>query len=372
MGIRTPDLLIANETLYQLSYTPTGFRMADLEQARRVVKAAFTPEIVPRCGLACVEVVAPLQPPRMSLTEPIVFAPLFMERVWGGRRLESLFGKSLPPGRPVGESWELVDRTDCQSVVADGPLRGTTLHELWTTRRGEIFGNGLPDTPRFPLLFKLLDCEDRLSLQVHPPPAVAERFSGEPKTEMWFIFRTSGESSVFAGLKRGVTRAQFTEALERGEVAALVHRMPTRAGDAIFIPNGRLHAIGEGNMIFEVQQNSDTTYRVFDWNRLGLDGKPRQLHIAESLASIDFDDAEPQLAEPQGETVVACEYFRVERWAIAGVRACGTAERFAVITVLEGDVECAGRRFTPGTSFLVPAASSADLRGTATVLRTTI
>src|SRR5689334_7413467 len=109
----------------------------------------------------------------MPITSPLVFEPVFMERVWGGRQLESLFGKRLPTGNPVGESWELVDRADCQSVVADGPLRGTTLHELWMTRRAEIFGEGVPDAPRFPLLFKLLDCEERLSVQVHPPAAIA-------------------------------------------------------------------------------------------------------------------------------------------------------------------------------------------------------
>lgn len=308
----------------------------------------------------------------MSLTTPIVFQPLFMERVWGGRRLEELFGKCLPPASPVGESWELVDRADCQSVVADGPLRGTSLHDLWTKQRAEIFGEGLPDTPRFPLLFKLLDCEDRLSLQVHPPPDVAAKLGGEPKTEMWFFMHTSGDSGVFAGLKCGVTRERFDDAIQRGGVAELVHHLPTHPGDAIHIPSGRIHAIGAGNVIFEVQQNSDTTYRVFDWNRPGLDGKPRALHVIESLASIDFSDTEPRLAQPRGETVVACEFFRVERWRIDGARSCGSTGRFAVFTVVEGEVSCAGRAFSPGAFFLVPATSSAELRGSGVVLMATL
>lgn len=308
----------------------------------------------------------------MSFAEPIVFEPLLMERVWGGRRLASLYGKPLPPGARIGESWELVDRPEAQSVVADGPLKGSTLHELWVSRRAEVFGSGLPDVPRFPLLLKLLDCEDRLSLQVHPPAAIAARLGGEPKTEMWLVLHTSEESAVFAGVKRGVTREQFTAAIAEGGVADLVHRIPTHAGDAIFIPSGRIHAIGAGNVIFEVQQNSDTTYRVFDWDRPGLDGKPRELHVAESLASIDFDDSEPQLAEACGETVVACEYFRVERWQIDGARSCGTARRFTVFTVMEGEIECAGRAFSPGAFFLMPAGSGAELRGPGTVVMTTL
>lgn len=295
-----------------------------------------------------------------------------MERVWGGRRLVSLYSKALPSGGPIGESWELVDRADEQSVVADGPLKGETLHELWTAHRGEIFGEGLPDSPRFPLLFKLLDCEDTLSVQVHPPASLASELGGEPKTEMWFMLHTTPDAAVYAGTKRGVTRGQFEQALEQGRVEELIHRLPTRAGDAIFIPSGRIHAIGAGNVIFEVQQNSDTTYRVFDWNRLGLDGKPRELHIGESLASTDFDDAEPQLATPNGETVVECEYFRVERWAISGARPCGTASRFAVFMVIEGEIECGSARFGPGALFLVPAGSDAELRGHGSVLRTTV
>jgi mannose-6-phosphate isomerase len=161
-----------------------------------------------------------------------------------------------------------------------------------------VFGANLPNTPRFPLLFKLLDCQDRLSVQVHPPPEVAPRFNGEPKTEMWYLMATLLDSDLYAGLKRGVTREQFEDALHRGRVADLIHRIPTRAGEAFFIPSGRIHAIGAGNVIFEVQQNSDTTYRVFDWNRLGLDGKPRALHLDESLASINFDDPEPGSSNP--------------------------------------------------------------------------
>jgi len=308
----------------------------------------------------------------MSFSQPIVFEPLFMRRVWGGRRLESLYGKKLPSGIRIGESWELVDRADAQSVVHDGPLQGLTLNELWMTRRSEIFGEGLPDTPRFPLLFKILDCQDRLSVQVHPPADVAGRYGGEPKTEMWYFMNTLLDSDLYAGLKRGVTRPQFEDALQEGHVADLIHHIPSRAGDAFFIPSGRIHAIGAGNVIFEVQQNSDTTYRVFDWNRLGLDGKPRALHITESLESINFDDPEPGVAQPDGETIVSCEHFRVERWEIDGERSCGAKDRFAVFMVLSGDVSCGERSFSSGTLIFVPPGGDLSLSGKATVLRTVI
>ena len=298
-----------------------------------------------------------------------------MRRVWGGRRLESLYGKRLPSGVRIGESWEIVDREDAQSVVHNEPLRGATLHELWKARREEVFGANLPNTPRFPLLFKLLDCQDRLSVQVHPPPEVAPRFNGEPKTEMWYLMATLLDSDLYAGLKRGVTREQFEDALHRGRVADLIHRIPTRAGEAFFIPSGRIHAIGAGNVIFEVQQNSDTTYRVFDWNRLGLDGKPRALHLDESLASINFDDPEPGVVEPQGEVLVESPHFRVERWEFgenADRRSVGTESTFAVFTVINGRFECGGMEFTDGAFFLAPAASNLTVRGQGTLLRTTL
>ncbi len=306
---------------------------------------------------------------------PIFFEPLYMERVWGGRRLEALPGRVLPVGTRVGESWEVVDREDAQSVVHEGPLRGCTLHELWTEHRAEVFGEGLPDTPRFPLLCKILDAQDRLSVQVHPPPAVAARLGGEPKTEMWYLLDAVLGSDLYAGLKRDTTRAAFELALKEGRVAEMIHTLPTHTGDAIFIPSGRIHAIGAGNLIVEVQQNSDTTYRVFDWNRLGLDGKPRALHIEESLESVNFEDAEPQFVQPQGEMLVVCEHFRAEKWTLDEPR-IGLEKGFAIFTVVTGSVECGGLRFALGAFFLLPASLEereiAPLEPGAIVLRTTV
>jgi mannose-6-phosphate isomerase len=314
--------------------------------------------------------------PIAPLTQPLVFEPLFMQRIWGGRRLETHYHKRLPPGERIGESWEIVDREEAQSVVHEGPLRGTTLHELWTDEREPVFGAGLPDTPRFPLLFKILDAQDRLSVQVHPPAEVALQLGGEPKTEMWYVLEAIPGAEIFAGLKANVGRNEFERALPEGRIAELVHRVAVHPGDAVFIPSGRIHAIGAGNLILEVQQNSDTTYRVFDWNRVGLDGRQRELHIDESLRSIDFNDHQPVVSsETDGEIVAECEFFCVEKWRLPAPREAIT-ENCAVFTVLEGKVKCAERVFEPGEFFLVPAclrqAQLAPINGAATVLCTTI
>ncbi len=286
-----------------------------------------------------------------------------MERVWGGRRLESVLGKTLPPGSPFGESWEVVDREDAQSVVHEGEWRGATLHKLWTEHRAEIFGAAYAShpAPRFPILIKVLDARERLSVQVHPPAGIAPALQGEPKTEMWYFLDCLPGASIYAGLKRGVTRADFEQAMQSGKVDEVVYRLPVQAGESIFIPSGRVHAIGEGCLIVEVQQNSDTTYRVFDWNRTGLDGKPRALHIAESMSSIDFEDFEPGLDVPEGELLSGCEHFAVERWDLAAPRPVLDGEKFAIVGVVDGAVACAGNVFERGAFFLLPATSRDSL-----------
>src|SRR5437016_12839528 len=233
---------------------------------------------------------------------PLTFDPIFKERVWGGRSLECLYHKPLPAGVPIGESWEISDRPGDVSVVSNGPLAGRDLHWLMTRHAAELLGGARPPDSRFPLLVKILDAQEKLSLQVHPPPGKAAELGGEPKTEMWYIAEAAPGAELYVGLKRGVTREQFERKINDGTVEDCVHRLKVRAGDAMFLPSGRLHAIGAGLVIFEIQQNSDTTYRVFDWNRLGLDGQPRTLHIKESMASINFNDFEPTLVRSQART----------------------------------------------------------------------
>ena len=306
---------------------------------------------------------------------PITFAPHFMERVWGGHALATKLGRALPSDVPIGESWELVDRADVQSVVSHGPLAGTTLHALWRTRREEIFGTELAESERFPLLAKILDAREKLSVQVHPPASKAAALGGEAKTELWYLLDAEPGAEVFAGLVKGTTQRGFERALVGGHVADCLHRLPVVAGDAIFIPSGRCHAIGGGCLIVELQQNSDTTYRVFDWNRVGLDGKPRELHLAESLDSIDFADYEPSLAQPQGERIVECEFFNIDRWQLATPRH-EEAAGGVIFTVLSGEVICGERRFRIGDFFLLPASATdrtlSPVGIGASVLRTTL
>jgi mannose-6-phosphate isomerase len=225
---------------------------------------------------------------------PLLFKPVFQERIWGGRNLEKLYGKTLPASVPIGESWEICDRADVQSEIANGPLAGKTLDWLMQQHGSDLMGEALALHGHFPLLIKILDAREKLSLQVHPPPEKAAALNGEPKTEMWYITRAEPGAELYVGLRKDVSRQEFETKITNGTVADCFHRVPVRSGDAMFLPSGRVHAIGAGLVIFEIQQNSDTTYRVFDWNRLDPEGKPRQLHVEQSLECIDFEDFEPE------------------------------------------------------------------------------
>ena len=274
--------------------------------------------------------------------------------MWGGRRLESEFGKKLPPNAPIGESWEIVDRLEAQSVVRDGPLRGKTLDELWTQHRQLIFGN-VPDSERFPLLIKLLDANEKLSLQVHPPEKVADKLGGEPKTEFWYVAVADPGAELFLGLREPIGQEEFKRALDKGTVEDCVQKIRVKAGDAMFLPAGRLHAVGAGSLLIEIQQNSDTTYRVFDWNRVDQTGKARQLHVDQALQCIDFDDVAPELIEPKGELLIKHKLFEIQKWNLDHPREVAPPGQFAIVCCLIGSVRCADVDLAPGEFFLVPA-----------------
>jgi mannose-6-phosphate isomerase len=316
---------------------------------------------------------------------PLTFQPVFKERVWGGRNLARLYGKNLPPDRPIGESWEITDRPGDTSIIANGPLAGKNLHWLVKHHASELLGPVKPLRGRFPLLVKILDAQTTLSVQVHPPAHKAAELGGESKTEMWYIAHAAPGAELFVGLKRGVTRGEFECKSRDGSVADCLHRVPVRTGDAMFLPSGRVHAIGAGLVIFEIQQNSDTTYRVFDWNRAGLEAKPRELHLAESLASIDFNDFAPALVDTafngddsvKHRALVRDPLFAVEALQMAaGAVAPLKPRTMQIVACVSGNLRVESSAITiersPGELCLVPASISAViLRAStaATVLR---
>jgi len=315
----------------------------------------------------------------MTTLYPFTFKPIFKERVWGGRAIERLYGKKLPAGVPIGESWEISDRPGDASVIANGPLAGKDLRWLMEHHEREFLGNAKSANGRFPLLIKILDAQEKLSLQVHPPASKAAELKGEPKTEAWYIADAAPGAELYVGLKSGVTRAEFETKIKTGAVAECFHRVPVKAGDTMFLPSGRVHAIGAGLVIFEIQQNSDTTYRVFDWSRVGLDGKPREVHVAESLASIDFADFEPALAggsfadESKGKQrrLVDDALFTIDEFRVnAAAEFALGSDKPHVVSLVKGKLSMAGNStevtLSPSGVGLMPAnVTGASLRADA-------
>jgi len=302
------------------------------------------------------------------MNEIIRFAPVYQDRVWGGRVLATALRRTLPREGPIGESWEVVDREEAQSVCVGGTLDGLPIREALTSHGDAIMGPRWPADRPFPILIKWLDCRERLSLQVHPPAEIAPAMGGEPKTENWFIAETSGDANLIVGLKAGTTRGAFAQALVDTKLEECVHRFPVEKGDSILVESGTVHAIDGGNLILEIQQNSDTTYRVYDWGRVGLDGAPRQLHIAESLASIDWDFFEPEPIRAASEDAVIADspLFRIRRTPLAP----GASLRFPkgeqprLVSVVEGELTAAASSdalLVRGDNVLLPFAGEFTL-----------
>jgi mannose-6-phosphate isomerase len=235
---------------------------------------------------------------------PLKFKPIYKRRIWGGQKLRDFFGKDIPAGEKIGESWEVADLPEDKSVIAKGELAGQTLAEAVA----KYF------TGPFPLLIKFLDAEEILSVQVHPDEETCRRTGkGEPKTECWYIISAEPEAVIYKGLKEGVSKDEFSEAIKQGNVAETLAKVAVNAGECHFLPAGTTHAIGPGLIIAEIQTPSDTTYRVFDWNRVDADGKSRQLHIEEALESIHFDASGDDLSVRTAGRLADSAYFTVEK-----------------------------------------------------------
>ena len=255
---------------------------------------------------------------------PLLFRPVYKEYLWGGTRLLARFGRDEAP-RPCAESWEVSAHPDGPSVVEGGPFAGRSLADLCAEYGEALLGRNV-EGAKFPVLAKIIDARDRLSLQVHPNDENAARTHGEPKTEMWYFLEAPEGAVVCAGLKKGVGPRVFADAAKQGTLPSLLNAVPAVAGKALFIPGGLVHAICEGCLVFEVQQSSNTTYRVFDWGRVGADGKPRELHIAQAMDSIDWRLGAMELSTPfpmpaaapgnVRERIVRSEFFTMERWTL--------------------------------------------------------
>ena len=280
---------------------------------------------------------------------PLFFEPVYKGIMWGGNLLESFADRELPTlDLPIAESWEIVDRDDAQSVVSNGELKGKTIRELIQANPTGIVGAKHKSDEVFPLLVKIIDAGKRLSLQVHPDDEACKKFEGsEPKTEAWYILGNEEDAEIMAGLSANATSTEFREKMNGKEVEALLQIFPSRKGDAYFIPTGRIHAIGGGNLIFEVQQNSNTTFRVSDWGRVGADGKPRELHVEESLESINFKDKSvPLIRKDLSEStrnqkisvIGQCPYFEMTELRIREEYFSATTDKsFHMLTATECD-----------------------------------
>lgn len=305
--------------------------------------------------------------------EPIEFAPYLRPQVWGGRTLESRLNKHLPDAHSYGESWEISAHPDHVTSVLTGPSRGRGLDQLWRDHASQWTQGRVSGTEPFPLLLKWLDCRDLLSVQVHPNDTLARELRNEQfgKTEAWIVVDAEPTSRIFAGLKPGITPEILRQHLDRGTVADCLHAFLPHPGDCLFIPAGTVHAVGGGVLMAEVQQSSDATFRLFDWNRPGSDGKLRPLHIDESLQSIRWDagPVDPvvpwivrdDLSHALRERLVNCEQFRMERWTLCGNDLSHPfPDNLSLVMVLAGDGTFAipgqaPRPVIAGRSLLVPA-----------------
>jgi mannose-6-phosphate isomerase len=279
---------------------------------------------------------------------PLTFDPILRPLIWGGRRLGTVLHKPIGSDDHYAESWEISDHGGDVSRVNAGPLAGTSLRDLVRDRSGELLGETRTARGQFPLLVKFLDANEPLSVQVHPNDELGWKLANDNgKSETWVIVQADPGSLIYAGLNAGVTRDEFARALNGGVVEPLLHRFEAKCGDCIMIPAGTVHAIGAGVVLAEIQQMSDATFRVYDWGRVGPDGKPRQLHIEEALASTDFSrgPVNPLKTRPEPtsfgtrEALSHCPYFALERWKLNGPAAIGRADRFTIGMVFEGAVE---------------------------------
>ena len=319
----------------------------------------------------------------MILDYPLRFQPIFRRYLWGGRRLATVLGKTLPEGDDYAESWEIVDHRADQSMVVAGCFAGWTLGDLVRQHGAALLGRHHPQ-PQFPLLFKFLDAQRDLSVQVHPNDVQAARLTppDRGKTEAWIVLYAEPSSRIYAGLQAGVDEDALRHHLWQGTLPAVLHQFEPAVGDVVLVPAGTVHALGKGLVVAEIQQASDTTFRLFDWKRIGPDGKPRPLHIDQALAVIDFDRGPvgPVMPEattrPDVERLVNCDKFILDRWQLTDPQPLGGDQRCHLVAVLAGatrvDRDATENLLARGETALMPAQAGpinvSPNGGTATLL----
>lgn len=300
---------------------------------------------------------------------PLKFTPLYKERIWGGHKMEDKFGKKLPAGVPIGESWELSGVDGDVSVVSNGKLKGNSLAELIEVYMGDLVGEKVFERygEEFPILIKLIDAADVLSIQVHPDDELSKkRHSAYGKTEMWYIIDNEPGASLYLGFNKKTTKEEYLEALEAGELQKLLGEFKVKPGDAYFIPAGAIHAIGKGILIAEIQQTSDVTYRVFDWNRTDASGKGRELHTELAIDAINFDSKQDYniTVTPTANKAVKmqeCPYFASNVIEIDGTleRDYTKIDSFNIYMCLEGEINivtnAGNETMKKGETVLLPA-----------------
>ena len=299
---------------------------------------------------------------------PLKFKPIYKQRIWGGQKLKDFFKKDLPEGQKIGESWELADLPEDKSIIANGKCQGQTLRALLEKYPEEITGDK-NFSSSFPLLIKFLDAQDILSVQVHPDPETCRRTGkGDPKTECWYIIAAEPDAFIYKGLKKDVTKQQFTEAIDKGNVAELLAKVSVQPGECHFLPAGTAHSIGAGLLIAEIQTPSDTTYRVFDFNRVDDTGKPRDLHIQQALESIHFGPSGDNLSVTTVGRLVECEYFTIDKGHQArNCEALLSPGKMKTLIIITGfgtilGKDGSGVDFKAGDCLLVPAAYEGVIR----------
>lgn len=314
---------------------------------------------------------------------PLLFDPVYKDYIWSGSRLAKRYPRTVPGGR-CAESWEVADRPEGMSVVSNGPMAGAMLNELVARFGASLVGHAAPKGP-FPLLVKIIDAGEKLSVQVHPDDGNAHLTGGEAKTEMWYALDTAPKAAVYLGFNGTVTAQSFSSALASGSVEPLLKQHSLSPGDAIFVPGGTVHAIGAGCLLLEVQQNSNTTYRVYDWGRVDAKtGKPRDLHVDAAMKVIRWSAERPapvRNVTPDGaglpRRIVRSKHFVFDRYDLAKPAVLDrSGASFDIFFTAGGSARIsagAGHAdLQPGRSCLVPA-GLADCRiepaGQTTILR---